>query len=78
MKNITRHTGILEIVGRAKSSGNKGNPRYIVRIDGYTCHTKVDVSLGYSITNYEGKKVTAEIGTHYNTVTIQNVRSLEG
>jgi len=74
MKNVTRHTGILEIIERDKNNGNNGNPRYVVRLDGYTCRTMVDSSLGYSITNYDGKVVTAEIGTHYNTVSIQNVK----
>lgn len=73
MKNITRHTGVLTVVGRAKQS-KMGNPRYIVMLDGYTCKTKVDSSLGYSITNFDGKKVSANIGTHYGTVTIENVK----
>jgi len=75
MKNVTRHTGILEVIERAKSSLN-GNPRYVIRLDGYTCRTSVDSSLGYSITKFDGKKVTAEIGTHYTTVTIQNVKEV--
>jgi hypothetical protein len=73
MKNITQHTGVLEIVERAPNS-RMGNPRYVVRLDGYTARTAVDSSLGYSITNFEGKRVTAHIGTHYGTRTIENVR----
>jgi len=76
MNSITRHKGILEIIGREKSSIN-GNPRYLVRLDGYTCKTKVDSSLGYSITNYDGKMVTAEVGSHYGTVIIQNVKEVK-
>ena len=73
MKNITQHTGILEIIERAPSSRN-GNPRYVVRLDGITARTAVDSSLGYSITNFRGDNVTADIGTHRGTVTIKNVR----
>ena len=73
MKNTTHHTGTLEIIERAPSSRN-GNPRYVVRLDGYTCRTGVDSSLGYSITNFNGKRVTANIGTVRGTVTIENVR----
>lgn len=74
MKNVTRHIGILTVIKRAKNSGTNGNPRYIVELDGYTCHTEIDGSLGYSITNYDGKNVSACIGTHYGTVTIENVK----
>lgn len=73
MKNTTTHTGTLEIIERAPSSRN-GNPRYVVRLDGYTARTAVDSSLGYSITNYDGQRVTANIGTVRGTVTIENVR----
>ena len=76
MKNITTHTGTLEIIERAPSS-YYGNPRYIVRLDGITARTAVDSSLGYSITNFSGDKVTADIGTHRGTVTIENVRRAE-
>ena len=75
MKNITRHTGKLTIVERCSSSVN-GNPRYLVMLDGYAARTMVDSSLGYSITNYADKMVEAEIGTHYNTRSIQNVKTL--
>ena len=74
MKNVTKHTGILEVIGRASNNGHNGNPRYIVRLDGYTAHTAIDSMLGYSITNYDGKKVSALIGTYYGTVTIENVK----
>jgi len=73
MKNATQHTGRLEVIERAPSSRN-GNPRYVVRLDGITCRTAVDSSLGYSITNHDGREVTADIGTYRGTVTIENVR----
>jgi hypothetical protein len=75
MKNITVHTGILEVIQREISS-RMGNPRYLVMLDGYTAKTLVDSPLGYSITNYDGKRVKAEIGLHYGTRTIQNVKAI--
>lgn len=74
MKNVTKHTGILTIIERDKNNGTNGNPRYVCTLDGITCRTAVDASLGYSITNFDGKMVTAYIGTHYGTVTIGGVR----
>lgn len=73
MKNITQHTGTLNIVKRLPGS-YYGNPRYLVRIDGFTCKTIVDSSLGYSITNHDGKQVTATIGTHYGTAHINTLK----
>lgn len=35
MKNVTRHTGTLQVIDRVASSTN-GNPRYLVLLDGYT------------------------------------------
>jgi hypothetical protein len=75
MKHTTVHTGILDVIQREPSSVN-GNPRYLVRLDGYTAKTAVDSSEGYSITNYDGREVTADIGTHYGTTTIENVHIL--
>jgi hypothetical protein len=74
MKNITGHTGLLEIIERLPSSAN-GNPRYLLRVDGWTCRTAVDSSLGYSVTNYDGKRVAATIGTHYGNATLDTLRS---
>lgn len=62
MRNVTTHTGRLEILGRMPSSRN-GNPRYRLRVDGWTCCTPVDSQLGYSVPNMDGKTVQAEIGT---------------
>ena len=74
MKNVTTHEGILTVIRREPSSLN-GNPRYRVMLDGYTAKTTVDSSLGYSITNFDGKRVSAHIGTHYGTRSIDNVRA---
>jgi len=72
MKNVTRHTGKLEIIQRLPSSYN-GNPRFLLRIDGWTCRTQVDSSYGYEVQNHDGKVVTATIGTHYGVATLDNL-----
>ena len=64
MKNITRHTGILEMVKRLPNSVN-GNPRFQLRCDGWTFCTQPDSMVAYMIENYVGKKATITIGTHY-------------
>lgn len=75
MKNITRHTGILEIVERLNNSKN-GNPRYLCKVDGYTFRTAVDSSQSYSITNYEGKQVEVTIGSHYGNTTLNSIHKV--
>ena len=75
MKSTTVHTGTLEIIQREPSSRN-GNPRYLVRLDGYTAKTAVDSSEAYSITNFDGKLVKAEIGLYYGTRTVQNIKKV--
>ena len=72
MKNITKHTGKLEIIKRLPSSVN-GNPRYLLSVDGWTCKTPVDSTLGYTVANFDGKTVTATSGTHYGSATLANV-----
>jgi hypothetical protein len=73
MKNITRHTGKLQIIKRLPSSRN-GNPRYLLKVDGWTCRTSVDSSLGYSVTNFDNKIVEATIGTHFGNATLDSVK----
>jgi hypothetical protein len=75
MKNITTHTGKLEIIKRMPSSTN-GNPRYLLRVDGWTCCTPVDSSLGYSVTNFDGKMVEAEIGTFRGVAMLNYVKGV--
>ena len=72
MKSITRHTGTIEIVERLPNS-YYGNPRYLFRIDGYTVRTKPDSSYAYSLPNYNGKKCTVTIGTHYGKPTLDSL-----
>ena len=73
MKNISRHTGKLEIIRREPSSRN-GNPRYLCRVDGWTCYTAPDSSLAYALPNHDGKRVVATIGTHYGRMTLDSVQ----
>lgn len=72
MKSKTSHTGKFHIVERLSSSRN-GNPRYLCIIDGWACRTGVDSDLGYSVANFDGKEVTATIGTHYGKATIDSL-----
>ena len=76
MKNVTQHTGTLEITERLPSSAN-GNPRYLVRVDGWTCRTAPDSSLGYTVPNLDGKLVRAHIGTHYGKPTLEAVVAMK-
>ena len=67
MKNITTHTGPFEILTRLPSS-YYGNPRFLIRIDGFTCKTTVDSAHWYEVQNIQnGDIVTAQIGTHYGS-----------
>jgi hypothetical protein len=74
MRNITRHTGTLDIINRLPSSAN-GNPRFLLKVDGWTCRTSVDCQLGYSVQNYDGKQVEATIGTHYGKPTLMALQT---
>lgn len=74
MKNITKHVGTLQVIDRLPSSAN-GNPRYLISVDGFTCATKVDHTYGYSVPNFDGKKVAATIGTHYGRATLNTVKA---
>lgn len=73
MKNITSHIGKLEIVRRLPPSRN-GNPRYLLRVDGWTCRTAPNSSLGYSVPNLDGKIVRAYIGTLRGLATLDYAR----
>lgn len=77
MKNITGHTGTLEIIERLPSSKN-GNPRYLLRVDGITCRTAPDSMHGYAVPNFDGKRVAVTIGTHYGHATLNSVRMAGG
>ena len=72
MKNVTSHTGILEIVKRMDNSVN-GNPRFMLRCDGWTFCTQPDSGIAYEIENYVGKMVTVHIGTHYGRCQLKSL-----
>lgn len=76
MKNMTSHTGKLEIIERMPSSRN-GNPRYRLRVDGWTCVTQPDAMIAYGIPNLDGKIVQATIGTHYGVATLQHAKEVK-
>jgi hypothetical protein len=72
MKSITQHTGTITDLKRLAGSRN-GNPRFQFVVDGYTVVTPPDSSLGYKIQNYENKKVSVTIGTHYGLTTLNTI-----
>jgi len=72
MKNITQHIGKLEIIKRLPQSAN-GNPRYLLRVDGFTCCTAVDSHHAYEVPNMDGQNVIATIGTHYGKPTLNTI-----
>ena len=76
MKSTTHHIGKLEIIRREPSSRN-GNPRWLVRVDGWTCYTAPDSMLGYKIRNFENKTVAAHIGTYYGRATLLDCKIAE-
>jgi hypothetical protein len=75
MKNLSTHTGTLEVIKRLPSS-YFGNPRYLLSINGVTCKTAVDSSYGYAVTNFDGKQVQATIGSHYGTTTLNTLKGI--
>ena len=72
MKNITRHTGIIEMIKRLPNSIN-GNPLFELRCDGWTFVTQPDSMVAYMIENYVGKKATVTIGTHYGRTQLDTI-----
>jgi len=58
MRNIKKITGTLNVIKRLPLS-NMGNPKYRVEINNEIFETKTNASLGYSITNFDNKKVIA-------------------
>ena len=73
MKNTTMHTGELHVIERLNNSVN-GNPRYRVRIDGWTCVTKPDISDAYLLHGMpNGTIVKARLGTHYGITQVDRI-----
>ena len=76
MRSITYHTGILEYVERLPNS-YYGNPRYLVRIDGYEARSMPDSMEAYGdIPNNFGQRVSCELGTHYGKCHIRNIKRI--
>lgn len=73
MKNITAHTGKLQIIKKLRNTLN-GNPRYLVKVDGWSCKTKPNAMEAYAISNYDGKTVKAYIGTLRGTATVFDIQ----
>lgn len=65
--------GKLKIIQRLPSSFN-GNPRYLLSIGDTVCRTAPDSPLAYSVTNYDGKMVSAEIGNYYGHPTLKGIK----
>ena len=74
MKSLSRHEGTLRMVRRLPSSTN-GNPRYLIEVGGFKARTRVDSSIGYEVTNYEGKHVTAMLGSYYGITHVQSIHA---
>jgi len=72
MKNISIHTGELQILERLNNSAS-GNPRFRCYVGGVSFVTKPDSAYAYDIQNLEGKKVTVSIGTHYGKATLNGM-----
>ena len=75
MKNLESITGKLTIIERLNNSTN-GNPKYKVLIDNTLLVTISDSMLGYGISNYENKNVTATIGYYYNKLSIHSIKEV--
>ena len=80
MKNISRHYGKLKILKRLPNS-RLGNPKFICGIvdkneNGFSFVTPTNSMFGYSIQNYENKRVIAEIGTFRNIPTLNSIKEV--
>jgi hypothetical protein len=73
MKNLSRHIGHLEVLQRLPSSA-AGNPRYLIAVNGVSCRTAVDAAVAYEMTNLDGHRVEATIGTHYGVATLNTIK----
>ena len=80
MKNITRHTGTLELVHRMKNSSN-GNPQFMLAVIehpaqglGWRFRTPANSMLGFQVQNFIGKKVDVTIGTFYGCATLNSIQ----
>ena len=77
MKNISQHTGTLNLIRRMKNSRD-GNPQFMLWVDegkgtGWTFRTPANSMIAYNIESYLGKTVTVTIGTHYGCATLNGI-----
>ena len=79
MKNVTRHTGKLELVKRMKNSLN-GNPQFMLALIehptqqlGWQFRTQANSMLAYKVEGFFGKKVTVTIGTYRGNATLNTI-----
>lgn len=75
MKNLSTHTGTLEIIKRLPSSIN-GNSRYLARCGGFTFRTAVDSGWTAYLVNLDGKEATVTLGTHYGVCTLASIEEV--
>jgi len=80
MKNITKHTGTLELVQRMKNSRD-GNPQFMLAVIehpeqglGWRFRTPANSMLAYKAENFIGKKVDVTIGTFRGCATLDSIR----
>jgi hypothetical protein len=80
MKNITKHTGTLELIKRMKNSRD-GNPQFMLAIIehpeqglGWRFRTPANSMLAYKAENFIGKKVDVTIGTFRGCATLDSIR----
>lgn len=73
MKNSNQTvTGNLTILRNEKNS-SMGNPRYLAMIGGTVCYTRPNAMLGYGLSNYEGKIITANLSMYRGKLCIDNI-----
>jgi len=73
--NTETAIGKLNVLERLKSSF-VGNPRYLIEINGTAYRTEPNSSLGYSVTNYDGDQVRAQVRIYRGKWAIQSVKTI--
>jgi hypothetical protein len=79
MKTLNTYTGTLHITGRENNSV-MGNPRYKAFIeltdegDGFEVLTKPNSMIAYELSNYDGKRVTVQLGDYHKRLNIYSIK----
>mgnify|MGYP003151933281 CR=1 FL=1 len=69
-------TGTLNVIKKLPLS-RMGNPKYRIEINGIQFETRTNASLGYSVTNFDNKKVIATVtNTGYAWPILEDVENL--